>query len=171
MQVCKIVLQPFLSPAEHLCLSAGAAYANVVPPLLNAKLLTQSKEYKLFWKLCTLTTLFWMQTCHRKRLKEGHLLLLVLLNAITSPDLPLKLLVWALTFKAKCTRLLAYSLNSRTHFDWKELGIPYKFRFDHRSKRVERWQWVAGTVLQISLVSITAGQIILLCVHLHVDIS
>lgn len=48
MQVCKVVLQPFLSPAEHLCPRAGAAYANVVALLLNAELLTQSEEYKLF---------------------------------------------------------------------------------------------------------------------------
>lgn len=103
----RLFLQPFLCPAEQLCPRAGPAYANAVALLLNAEVLTQREEYKLSWKLCA--TLFWMQICHSKRLKEGHLLLLVLVSAITSSNLPFKLCVWALSgpFKTKCTRLLS----------------------------------------------------------------
>lgn len=91
----RLFLQAFLCPSEHLCPSAEAACANAVALLLNAEVLTQREECKPFWKPCT--TLFWMQICHSKRLKEGHLLLLVLVNAIASSNLPSKLCVWALT--------------------------------------------------------------------------
>lgn len=110
-----------------------------------------------------------------EEVKEGSSLFACLTNAITSSNLPFKPLVWAPTspFKAKRTRL-AHRLNSRTQYDWKEIGISYKFKLDGRSKGVEtsreKWQWVAGTVLQMSLVNITAGQRILLCVHSNVYI-
>jgi len=67
----------------------GAAYANVMAVLLDAELLTQSEEYKLFiGMLYTRTTVLWLQISHTKRWREGHLLLLVLLNPITSSNLP-----------------------------------------------------------------------------------
>lgn len=163
------------SSAQPLCPRAGGCQSSHVVALLLNAWPNCWLGVKLFWKLYTRTILFWLRICHTNRLKKGHLFLLVLPNAITSSNLPFKPLVWALTspFKAKCTRL-AHRLNSRTQYDWKEIGISYKFKLDGRSKGVEtsreKWKWVAGTVLQMSLVNITAGQRILLCLHSNVYI-
>lgn len=92
MQVCKVVLQPFLSPAEHLCPRAGAAYANVVALLLNAELLTQSERVQTFLKaVYTYHSLLDADMSHAE-VKEGSSPSACLPNAITSSNLPLELL-------------------------------------------------------------------------------